>query len=85
MTKPHPAMYRNAMQLAAALGVRQASEAAFVGHKTAELLGAKDAGLTTITFNPDEDLKDRLQEFDYNVSCWAEIAALPIFPPRKAI
>jgi FMN phosphatase YigB (HAD superfamily) len=79
VTKPHRKMYESAMNLAAPLGIRSVEEAAFVGHKTAELLGAKAMGITTITFNPDEDLKSRLSEFDFNVESWAHIPKLGIF------
>lgn len=80
VTKPHQRMYQRALELARPLGIEHVGQAAFIGHKTAELLGAQEMGLTTITYNPDIDLQPRLAEFDYNAVHWADIPALPIFP-----
>jgi cytochrome oxidase Cu insertion factor (SCO1/SenC/PrrC family) len=41
--------------------------------------GAKKLGITTITFNPDADLRHHLKEYDYNVDHWSQIPKLPIF------
>lgn len=72
-------MYQRALELARPLGVDSVTQAAFIGHKTAELIGAQQFGLTTITYNPDADLQLRLHEFDYNVAHWADIPHLPLF------
>ena len=51
MRKPAPSMYEEALAQA---GLKPA-EAVFVGHKTIELVGAREVGLKTIAFNYEAD------------------------------
>jgi putative hydrolase of the HAD superfamily len=59
--KPDPAIYQAALRQ---LGIA-ASEAAFIGHKTFELDGAKAIGMKTIAFNYDKDAQadDYIEKF----------------------
>jgi putative hydrolase of the HAD superfamily len=67
--KPDPRIYQLALQQ---LGVNP-DQAVFVGHKTAELDGARKVGLKTVAFNYDADA-----EADYYIHHFSELADLPI-------
>ena len=67
--KPDPRIYQLALQQ---LGVNP-DQAVFVGHKTAELDGARKVGLKTVAFNYDTDA-----EADYYIHHFSELADLPI-------
>jgi putative hydrolase of the HAD superfamily len=67
--KPDPRIYQLALQQ---LGVR-ADEAVFVGHKSSELDGAGNVGITTVAFNYDHDAKA-----DYYIEKFSDLAGLSI-------
>ncbi len=67
--KPDPKIYCAALEQ---LGI-DAGQAAFVGHKTSELEGAKTVGMTTIAFNQDPDA-----EADYFVTTFSDLLKLTI-------
>jgi putative hydrolase of the HAD superfamily len=67
--KPDPRIYQMALDQ---LGV-EAHQSVFVGHKTSELQGARDAGMTTIAFNYDEDAKA-----DFYIDRFEELADLAV-------
>lgn len=67
--KPDPKIYHLAMQQ---LGIKP-SQAVFVGHKTSELEGARNVGMTTIAINQDLDA-----QADIYIEKIAELANLEI-------
>jgi putative hydrolase of the HAD superfamily len=67
--KPDPKIYQLALQQ---LGVRS-DQAIFVGHKAAELEGARNAGMKTVAFNYDADAKA-----DYYIEEFSDLPKLPI-------
>jgi putative hydrolase of the HAD superfamily len=67
--KPDPEIYHMALRQ---LGV-SADQAVFVGHKSSELEGARNVGITTIAYN-----YDREAEADYYINHFSELASLPI-------
>jgi HAD superfamily hydrolase (TIGR01509 family) len=67
--KPDPEIYHMALRQ---LGV-SADQAVFVGHKSSELEGARNVGITTIAYNYDRDA-----EADYYIDHFSELASLPI-------
>ena len=67
--KPDPRIYQLALQQ---LGV-SSDQAVFVGHKTIELDGARNAGLKTVAFNYDPDAKA-----DYYLTNFSDLINLPI-------
>lgn len=68
--KPDPIIYQQALQQ---LGIR-ADQAIFVGHKSTELEGAKNVGITTVGFNCDPDAKA-----DYSLDEFSDLPDLAIF------
>ena len=71
--KPDPAIYRHAL---GRTGVRP-TEAAFVGHSTDELDGARALGMTTIGINEDHDAKA-----DHYVDSLPGLLELPLLSPE---
>lgn len=67
--KPDPRIYGAALEQ---LGVVP-DQAAFVGHRTVELEGAKNAGMQTIAFNYDADA-----QADYFIARFADLLTVPI-------
>jgi HAD superfamily hydrolase (TIGR01509 family) len=67
--KPDPRIYQLAMQQ---LGVT-ADQTVFVGHKSTELEGARNAGLKTVAFNYEIDAKA-----DFYIKDISDLAKLPI-------
>jgi len=67
--KPDPQIYQLATQQ---LGVT-ADQAIFVGHKSTELEGARNAGMKTVAFNYEADAKA-----DYYIGEFSELVKLPI-------
>lgn len=67
--KPDPSMYAEAINQT---GI-QADEAAFIGHKTSELVGAKAVGMKTIAFNYDDDASA-----DYYIENFGDLLHLPL-------
>jgi putative hydrolase of the HAD superfamily len=67
--KPDPRIYQLAMQQ---LGVT-ADQAVFVGHKSTELEGARNAGLKTVAFNYETEAKA-----DFYIKEISDLAKLPI-------
>ncbi len=70
MRKPDVRIYAAALEQ---LGVK-ADQAVFVGHRTWELRGAKDAGMQTVAFNYDADAPA-----DYYIEKFSELAELGLF------
>jgi len=68
--KPDPAIYRNALQQAGL----PAAEAAFVGHDTRELAGARQVGMATVAVHYDPDA-----EADYYADSLLGLLDVPIF------
>lgn len=68
--KPDPQIYLLALRQ---MGL-QPSQAVFVGHKTAELEGARKTGLRTIAFNHDPDARA-----DHYIENFSDLAKLSIF------
>jgi putative hydrolase of the HAD superfamily len=67
--KPDPKIYQASLQQ---LGL-SASEAAFVGHRTSELSGARAVGMHTIAFNYDKDASA-----DYFIDNFADLLKVPV-------
>ncbi len=67
--KPDPKIYQLALKQ---LGI-QANQAVFVGHKTAELDGARQVGMKTVAFNYDPDARA-----DYYLSNFSDLARLSL-------
>jgi putative hydrolase of the HAD superfamily len=67
--KPDPKIYQAALQQ---LGLTPA-EAAFVGHRTSELAGARAVGMQTIAFNYDKDASA-----DYFIDNFADLLKVPV-------
>ena len=59
--------------------VLNTSHASLVLDSNAPADAAAALSITTITFNPDDDLKDHLHLYDYNANHWSDISALSIF------
>lgn len=68
--KPDPAIYRNALQQSGL----SAAEAAFVGHDTRELAGARQVGMATVAVHYDPDA-----QADYYVDSLLGLLDVPIF------
>eukprot|EP01120_Amphizonella_sp_Union-15-10_P014328 TRINITY_DN6903_c0_g1_i1.p1 TRINITY_DN6903_c0_g1~~TRINITY_DN6903_c0_g1_i1.p1 ORF type:complete len:275 (-),score=66.83 TRINITY_DN6903_c0_g1_i1:48-815(-) len=68
--KPHPDIYNKAIDL---IGLPP-NFSAFVGHNRSELEGAKNVGLTTIVFNPD----DETCVGDFAIQMFKDLLTLPI-------
>ena len=75
MRKPDPRIYGAALEQ---LGV-QAEQAVFVGHRTLELEGARNACLRTIAFNYDADAKA-----DYYIERFPDLLTVPLFIPEAS-
>jgi len=69
--KPDPRMYKVALEQACITKY----DAVFVGHAAHEIKGARDVGLTTVAFNPDEGV-----EVDYFIEHFSDLLELPLYP-----
>ena len=72
--KPDPRIYRLALDELRT----EPEEAAFVGHKAAELEGAKAVGMTTVAFNYGED-----EEANFYIEHFNDLLTLPILTERE--